>query len=40
MLEELDVAFRQSDNFAFGYELFFVHERSIYNSWNADLDGH
>ena len=28
MLEELDAAFRQFDNFAFGYGFFFVHEKS------------
>ena len=33
MLEELDAAFRQFDNFAFGYELFFCAcERGINNS--------
>ena len=42
MLEELDADFRQFDNFAFGYELFFwcIRKGGINNSWNADLDVH
>ena len=40
MLEELDAAFRQFDNFAFGYESFFFFCACINDLWNADLDGH
>ena len=40
MLEELDAAFRQFDNFAFGYEPFSAFEMGINNLWTVDLDDH